>query len=93
MEDNISTAIRKLVREEVANLLKQSKLPPVEPESPLRQYSVKSAARILDVSEDYVLARIKDGSLPRVVDLGGSRAKYRIPIQALRDFIDSKTIH
>ena len=92
MEDDITAAIRKLVREEVAALLRQPKRPPFKPESPLRQYSVKSAARILDVSEDYVLARINDGSLPRVVDLGSSRMKHRLPIQALQEFIDSRTI-
>ena len=56
-----------------------------------RQYSVKSAAAVLDASEDYVLARIKDGSLPRLVDLGSSRSKYRIPASDLQAFIDSRT--
>lgn len=56
-----------------------------------RQYSVKSAAAILDSSEDYVLARIKDGSLPRLVDLGSSRSKYRIPASDLQRFIDDRT--
>ena len=58
-----------------------------------RQYSVKSAAEILDTGEDFVLARIKDGSLPRIVDLGGRRAKYRIPASDLQRFIDSRTSH
>ena len=57
----------------------------------IRQYSVKSAAAILDTSEDYVLARIKDGSLPKIVDLGSSRSKYRIPADVLQAFIDSRT--
>lgn len=57
-----------------------------------RQYSVKSAAVILDTSEDYVLDRIKDGSLPRIVDLGSSRAKYRIPASELQKFIDSRSV-
>lgn len=56
-----------------------------------RQYSVTSAATVLDTSEDYVLARIKDGSLPRIVDLGSSRSKYRIPASDLQRFIDSRT--
>lgn len=56
-----------------------------------RQYSVKSAAVILDTSEDYVLDRIKDGELPRIVDLGSSRSKYRIPASDLQRFIDSRT--
>lgn len=56
-----------------------------------RQYSVKSAAQMLDTSEDYVLARIKDGSLPRIVDLGSSRSKLRIPASDLQRFIDSRT--
>jgi len=57
-----------------------------------RQYSVRSAAAVLDTSEDYVLARIKDGSLPRIVDLGGARSKYRIPASDLQRFIDSRTV-
>ena len=57
-----------------------------------RQYSVKSAAKVLDTSEDYVLDRIKDGSLPRIVDLGSSRSKYRIPASDLQEFIDSRTV-
>lgn len=56
-----------------------------------RQYSVKSAAVILEASEDYVLARIKDGELPRIVDLGSTRAKYRIPASDLQRFIDNRT--
>lgn len=56
-----------------------------------RQYSVKSAAEILDTSVDYVEDRIKDGSLPRIVDLGSTRAKYRIPASDLQRFIDSRT--
>lgn len=56
-----------------------------------RQYSVKSAAAILDTSEDYVLDRIKDGELPRIVDLGSTRSKYRIPASDLQRFIDRRT--
>lgn len=58
----------------------------------IRQYSVKSAAALLDTSEDYVLARIKDGSLPRIVDLGSSRSKLRIPADVLQAFIDSRAV-
>ena len=57
-----------------------------------RLYSVKSAARILDRSEDYVLDRIKAGTFSRIVDLGGSRAAYRIPADELQSFIDSRTV-
>lgn len=56
-----------------------------------RQYSLKSAAEILETSVDYVEDRIKDGSLPRIVDLGSTRAKYRIPASDLQRFIDSRT--
>lgn len=55
-------------------------------------YSVKSAAELLDVSEDYVLARIKDGSIARHVDLGSSRAKYRVRADDLQEYIDSLTV-
>lgn len=58
----------------------------------MRTYSVKSAASILDTSEDYVLARIKDGSIPRHLDLGSSRPKYRVRADDLQDFIDSRTV-
>jgi excisionase family DNA binding protein len=56
-----------------------------------RQYSVKSAAELLDVSIDYVYARLEDGELPRRLDLGGGKAKYRIPASDLQRFIDSRT--
>lgn len=56
-----------------------------------RQYSVKSAAELLDVSIDYVYARLEDGELPRLLDLGGGKAKYRIPASDLQRFIDSRT--
>lgn len=56
-----------------------------------RQYSVKSAAELLDVSIDYIYARMEDGELPRRLDLGGGKAKYRIPASDLQRFIDSRT--
>lgn len=90
---SIEAAIRKIIREELER---------ARPEAPAvrrevvgmgveRQYSVKSAAVLLDVSPDYVEARIKDGSLPRRLDLGSTRAKYRIPASDLQAFIDART--
>lgn len=56
-----------------------------------RQYSVKAAADLLGVSTEYIYLRMKDGSLPRRLDLGGTKAKYRIPASDLQRFIDSRT--
>lgn len=56
-----------------------------------RQYSVKAAADLLGVSVQYIYDRMDDGGLPRRLDLGGTRAKYRIPASDLQAFIDSRT--
>ena len=56
-----------------------------------RQYSVSAAADLLGVSVQYIYDRMADGELPRRVDLGGERAKYRIPASDLQKFIDSRT--
>lgn len=56
-----------------------------------RQYSVKAAADLLGVSTEYIYSRMKDGELPRRLDLGGTKAKYRIPASDLQRFIDSRT--
>lgn len=56
-----------------------------------RQYSVKAAADLLGVSVYYIYDRMEDGSLPRRLDLGGTRGKYRIPASDLQAFIDSRT--
>lgn len=90
---SIEAAIRKIIREELARARHEV---PTHARPTLgigveRQYSVKSAAVILDVSPDYVEARIKDGSLPRRLDLGSTRAKYRIPASDLQAFIDART--
>lgn len=56
-----------------------------------RQYSVRAAADLLGVSTQYVYDRMEAGDLPRRLDLGGGRAKYRIPASDLQRFIDSRT--
>lgn len=56
-----------------------------------RQYSVKSAADLLEVSVQYIYDRMDDGELPRRLDLGGGRGKYRIPATDLQTFIDNRT--
>lgn len=56
-----------------------------------RQYSVKSAADLLDVSTQYIYDRMDAGELPRRLDLGGGKAKYRIPASDLQAFIDART--
>ena len=91
MEDTITTAIRKLIREELEKQ-KPHLFPPLEPVPPFRLYSVKSAAKLLGTSMDYVYDRVKDGSLPHVVDLGGTRGKLRIRADALQTFIESRTM-
>ena len=58
-----------------------------------RQYSVTAAADLLGVSVQYIYDRMNDGSLPRRVDLGGTRAKYRIPASDLQKFIDKRTVN
>lgn len=90
---SIEAAIRKIVRDELARTRHEApavrrQVVGIEVE---RQYSVKSAAVLLDASPDYVEARIEDGSLPRRLDLGSTRAKYRIPASDLQAFIDART--
>jgi excisionase family DNA binding protein len=55
-----------------------------------RHYSVAAVAELLEVSTDYVYARIKDGSL-LVVELGTSRSKQRISASVLQTFLDRRT--
>lgn len=62
------------------------------PTETVRMYSVKTAAEILDTSPAYVFDRIKDGSIPRHIDLGSTRAKFRIRADDLQAFIDSRTV-
>lgn len=57
-----------------------------------RHYSVRSAAKIFDRSPDWVLDRIKAGDFSKILDLGGSRAAYRIPESEIQAFIEKKTI-
>lgn len=57
--------------------------------STLRTFSVKQVAALLSVSTDYVLARIKDGSI-RHIDLGSTRPKYRIRVVDYEAFVDSR---
>lgn len=90
---SIEAEIRKIVREELARTRRE---PPavrgeavgVEVE---RQYSVKSVADLLEVSTQYIYDRMDDGELPRRLDLGGGKAKYRIPASDLQAFIDART--
>ena len=56
-----------------------------------RQYSVKAAADLLGVSTQYIYDRMEDGEFPRRLDLGGGKAKYRIPASDLQRFIDKRT--
>lgn len=91
MDDAITKAIRELVREEL-QATKAPAPPPLEPVPPFRLYSTRSAAKLLDRSVDYVLDLIKSGQLNGVVDLGGSRAAYRIRADELQRFIESRTV-
>ena len=56
----------------------------------VRLYSVAAAASRLDVSPDYVYARIRTGEIG-VVELGCGRAKQRVRADVLQAFIDSRT--
>ena len=91
MENAITNAIREYIQEE----LKKEKprlFPPLEPVPPFRLYSVKEAAKMLSVSTEYIYSRVKDGSIGNIVDLGGSKAKYRIRADDLCAFIKSRTL-
>ncbi|QIK63799.1 hypothetical protein G7068_11835 [Leucobacter viscericola] len=57
-----------------------------------RHYSVRSVAEIFDRSDDWVLDRIKAGEFPRLLDLGASRAAYRIPESVLKEYIKTRTV-
>lgn len=99
MEDAITAAVRKIVREEVQAALNE-RFGTLKPRRPVelpanvreveRQYSVKAAAELLGVSTDFIYSRITDGELPRRLDLGGTKAKYRIPASDLQRFIDGR---
>ena len=56
-----------------------------------RHYSIASVATILDVSTDFVYARIADGGLKKVVELGSGQAKQRISASTLQAYLDSRT--
>ncbi|WP_116283078.1 hypothetical protein [Subtercola boreus] len=58
--------------------------------SPIRLYSVASAAEQLETSTDYVYDRIKAGELA-VVELGHSRTKQRISAPELLKFIEARS--
>lgn len=51
-------------------------------------YSVTDLAERLDVSRDWVLARINSGEI-RAIEFGTGRAKYRIAASEAQRFIDS----
>jgi len=56
----------------------------------VRCYSVAAVAERLDMSTDWVYARIKAGELG-VVELGSTRSKQRIRADVLQAFIDSRS--
>ncbi|WOH20158.1 helix-turn-helix domain-containing protein [Paenarthrobacter sp. GOM3] len=60
------------------------------PTEAVRLYSTKDAAELMGMSDDWVRARIKDGSL-RAVELGSSRQKWRVRADDLQAFIDART--
>jgi hypothetical protein len=45
----------------------------------------------LDVSTDFVYARIKGGTLEKVVELGKGQATQRIAASVLQAFLDART--
>lgn len=54
-------------------------------------YSVAKVAELLEVSTDYVYARIADGKLKKVVELGAGQSKQRISASTLQAFLDERT--
>ena len=60
------------------------------PTEAVRLYSTKAAADLLCMSDDWVRARIKDGTL-RAVEMGTGRQKWRVRADDLQAFIDART--
>lgn len=56
-----------------------------------RHYSVAKVAELLEVSKPWVYARIADGRIASVVELGDSKAKQRISASALQAFLNKRT--
>lgn len=54
-------------------------------------YSVATVARLLDVSDQWVYDRIKEGTFSSVVELGDGRAKQRIPASVVQRYLDERT--
>ncbi|PWC05396.1 hypothetical protein DCE94_03740 [Agromyces badenianii] len=88
--EQLQVARARLAELNVARLAHVSMSALEPPAEAVRLYSVAAAAKVLDVSDDYVYARIKDGSL-RAVELGDSRAKLRVRADDLQAFIDVRT--
>lgn len=84
-------ALRALIQDEL-KVVSPPPLPPLEPVPPFKLYSTRSTAKLLDRSIDYVLDLIKSGQIESVVDLGGTRAAYRIRADELQRFIEGRTV-
>lgn len=90
MQNTIENEIRRLIQAELGKERPRI-FPPLQPVPPFRLYSVKAAAEILDVSTEYIYSRFRDGSIQSIVDLGGTRGKYRIRADELQRFIEAQT--
>jgi excisionase family DNA binding protein len=56
-----------------------------------RYYSVKEAAEILGVGDQYIYDRIAAGEIQNVVQLGTSKGKQRISSDDLQAFIEARS--
>lgn len=104
METSFEEIIRRIIREELEAALPavaRAATPtspaapapaPAKPDSVDRRqhYSVAAAAKILQVSGDYVYDRINDGAFA-VLELGSGRSKQRISGQELDRFIAQRS--
>ncbi len=83
---------RRTVREELAAIGQHtSDMPALRVLEVERHYSVASVAEILEVSKPWVYARIADGRIAAVVELGDTTAKQRISASSLQTFLDGRT--
>jgi hypothetical protein len=102
MNTSFEDIMRRIIREEVEAALATivhavtptapAPVPPkLEGVDRRQHYSIAAAAKLLQVSGDYVYDRIKDGSIVKVVELGSGQAKQRISGLELDRFISERS--
>lgn len=91
--ETIDDLLRRIIREEVRSALSaRQPLGPGEAAAPdpRRLYSVATVAELMEMSTDWVYARINAQELA-VVELGSTRTKQRISAGELERFISERT--